>query len=184
MITYKDIYEAARKERYSEQLQPLAKNFIVEVSKYLEEKKETSLKKDDVFSDVVVKAKKQLENAVILFKELITRRRKKMLSLVLIAAEIGISKQDFDNMLVFEKNLFEDLMRCIDSSDKKLSESLNGKEVVEQKHFLVNFLEDVSDFVGLDGKKMGPYDKGQMVNLPKEIAKILAEDKKLEILEK
>ena len=184
MITYKDIYEVARKERYSEQLQPLPKNFIVEVSKYLIEKKETSLRQDDVFSDVVVKSKKQLENAIILFKELMTRRRKKILNLVLIAAETGISKQDFDNMLLFEKNLFEELMKCIDFSDKKLNESLNGKEIVEQKHLLVNFLEKVSDFVGLDGKKMGPFDKGQIANLPKEIAKILADDKKVEILEK
>jgi len=184
MITYKDIYEVARKERYSEQLQPLAKNFVTEVSQYLKEKKETSLKDDDVFSDVVIKTKKQLENAIILFKELMTRRRKKILNLVLIAAETGISKQDFDNMLMFEKNLFEDLMKCIDISDKKLNESLNGKEFVEQKNNLVVFLENVSGFVGLDGENMGPFEKGQIVNLPKEIAKILVDDKKVNILEK
>lgn len=184
MITYKDIYEAARKERYSEQLQPLSKNFITEVSNYLKEKKETSLKDDDVFSDVVVKTKKQLENAIILFKELMTRRRKKILNLVLIAAETGISKQDFDNMLTFEKNLFEEFMKCIDNSDKKLNESLNGKELAEQKNTLVVFLEDVSGFVGLDGKNMGPFDKGQIANLPNEIAKILSDDNKVNILEK
>ena len=184
MITYKDIYEVARKERYSEQLQPLAKNFVTEVSQYLKEKKETSLKDDDVFSDVVIKTKKQLENAIILFKELMTRRRKKILNLVLIAAETGISKQDFDNMLMFEKNLFEDLMKCIDISDKKLNESLNGKEFVEQKNNLVVFLENVSGFVGLDGENMGPFEKGQIVNLPKEIAKILSDDNKVNTLEK
>jgi len=40
MITYNDIYEAARKERYSTQLQPIPKNFVEEVSSYLKEKKE------------------------------------------------------------------------------------------------------------------------------------------------
>lgn len=39
MITYNDIYEAARKERYSEQLQPVPKNFLEEVTDYLKEKK-------------------------------------------------------------------------------------------------------------------------------------------------
>ena len=63
-----------------------------------------------------------------LFKEIMLRRRKKILNLVLIAAETGISKQDFDNMLEFEKSLFEELMKCIDVSDKSLNETLNGKK--------------------------------------------------------
>jgi len=78
MISYNDIYEAARKERYSEQLQPLQKNFIGEVSKYLKEKKELVASEGE-FSDNVLKVKKQLENAITLFKELIIRRRKKFL---------------------------------------------------------------------------------------------------------
>jgi hypothetical protein len=81
-----------------------------------------------VLSDVGIKTKKQLENAMTLFKELMLRRRKKILNLVLIAAEIGISKQDFNNMLLIEKDLFEDLMKCMDLSDKKLNECLNGGE--------------------------------------------------------
>ena len=55
MITYNDIYEAARKERYSEQLQPLPKNFIADVATYLKEKKEVASKEDDGFSDVIMK---------------------------------------------------------------------------------------------------------------------------------
>ncbi len=51
MITYNDIYEAARKERYSEQLQSLGKNFVEEVAEYLKDKKEMASKEDDVFSD-------------------------------------------------------------------------------------------------------------------------------------
>ena len=99
MITYNDIYEAARKERYSEQLQSLPKSFISDVSEYLKDKRAFSSKEDDAFSDVIVKTKKQLENAITLFKELMRRRRKKILNLVSVAAETGISKQDFENML-------------------------------------------------------------------------------------
>ncbi len=179
MITYNDVYEAARKERYSEQLQKLSKNFIIDLANYLKEKKEIASKEDDVFSDVIIKTKKQLENAITLFKELMLRRRKKILNLVLIATETGISKQDFENMLNFEKNLFEDLMKCVDTSDKKLNEILNGKEE-SKKNELVIFKENVEEFVGLDGEKMGPYNKGQIVNLSKEIAKILIDDGKVE----
>jgi len=35
MITYNDIYEALRRERYSEQLQGLGKNFVQDVASYL-----------------------------------------------------------------------------------------------------------------------------------------------------
>jgi len=184
MITYNDIYEAARKERYSEQLQKLNKNFISDVAGYLKEKKEITLKEDDIFSDVIIKTKKQLENAITLFKELMLRRRKKILNLVLIAAETGISKQDFDNMLTIEKELFEELMKCIDFSDKKLNESLNGKKEEKQENKLVVFKTDVKEFVDLSGEKMGPFEKGQIANISGKIVNILIEDGKVEIVEK
>jgi len=183
MITYNDIYEASRKERYAEQLQPIPKNFVSEVATYLKEKREIASKENDLFSDVIVKTKKQLENAITLFKELILRRKKKILNLVLVASETGISKQDFENMLPFEKTLFEDLMKSIDLSEKILSDSLNGNQNEEKKNELIVFKEMVEEFIGLDGEKMGPYDKGQIANLPKEITKILIEGGKCELVE-
>ena len=184
MITYNDIYETARKERYSDQLQPVPKNFVVEVSKYLKEKKEVASKEDDVFSDTIAKTKKQLENAVTLFKELMLRRRKKILDMVLIAAETGISKQDFENMFDFEKDFFEDLMKCVETSDKKLNQVLNGKKEEEKKTTMLIFKTDVEEFLGMDGEKIGPFEKDQIANLSSEIAKILIEDNKAEVLEK
>jgi DNA replication initiation complex subunit (GINS family) len=185
MITYNDIYEAARKERYSEQLQSIPKNFISEISKYIKEKKEIVSKDSEDFSDVIVKTKKQLENAITLFEELIRIRRKKLLSLVLIASETGISKQDFENMLAIEKELFEELMGCMETSKKRLSESLNGNKIEQTKNNdLIVFLENVEEFLGMDGDKMGPYIKGDIANVPKEIAKILSDGGKVQILEK
>ncbi len=181
MITYKDIYEAAKKERYSEGLQPIPKSFVKDVAKYLKDKREASSKDDDVFSDVLLKTKKQLENAITLFQELLRRRRKKILNLVLIASETGISKQDFDNMLLVEKALFEDLMKCIESSDKKLNVILNGGEDSSQmNNVLVVFLEAVESFASPEGENYGPYDSGQFVNLPLNIAKVFLEDKTAE----
>lgn len=183
MITYNDIYEASRKERYSEQIQKISKNFIEEVSNYLKEKKEVTQKEDANFSDVIIKTKKQIENAETLFKELMRIRRKKILNLVLIAAETGISKQDFDNMLPVEKSLFEDLMKNIDVSNKEITRILKGELEEPNKNELVSFLENVEEFVDLQGEKMGPFEKGQIANIPKEIANILIEDKKVEIVE-
>ncbi len=184
MITYNDIYEAEKKERYSDQLQQLPKNFVRDVSEYLKEKKEISSKDNDIFSDVVLKTKKQLENAMLLFKQLMLRRKKKILNLVLVASETGISKQDFDNMFHFEKILFEELMKSIDLSDRKLNELINGgTEEQRQKNDLIVFKDYVEEFIGLEGEKVGAFEKGQMANLPKEIAKILIDSGKAELIE-
>ncbi len=184
MITYNDIYEAARKERYSEQLQQIPKNFVEEVAGYLRDKKEMASKEDDVFSEAIAKTKKQLENAITLFKELLLRRRKKILALVLIATETGISKQDFENMLGFEKELFEALMKNIDLTDKSIQEILNGKKQEETNNELIIFKTNVDEFMDLEGGKLGPFEKGQMANIPKNIAKILIDDGKAEIVQR
>jgi len=184
MITYRDIYEAAKKERYSEKLQPIPKNFVKEVSKYLRDKKVVASKEDGPFSDVLIKTKKQLENAVTLFQELLRRRRKKILNLVLIANETGISKQDFNNMLLIEKSLFEETMKCLEESDKKLSRILNSEdEENSRENMLVVFLEDVNEFESPEGEKYGPYSIGQFSNLPKDIAQIFLSDKVAESME-
>jgi DNA replication initiation complex subunit (GINS family) len=182
MITYTDIYESARKERYADSLQPLPEDFILEVKNYLNEKKQIALKEDSDFSDIIIKTKKQIENAITLFKELMVRRRKKILNLVLIAAETGISRQDFEHMLSFEKELFEDLMGCIEKSDGKTKKIMDSKEQVEERVEL-KFKENVGEFMGLNGKKIGPFKKDEEISIQKDIANILVEGGKAEIIE-
>ena len=184
MITYKDIYDSAKRERYSENLQPIPKSFVKDVAKYLKEKKQAASKNNDVFSDVLMKTKKQLENAVTLFQELLRRRRKKILNLVLIASETGISKQDFNNMLLIEKALFEKLVENIEKADKDLNNLLNGsKKEVEIKNESVVFLEKVEEFVDLSGNKMGPFAQGDIANISKEVVNILKADGRVELLD-
>ena len=180
MITYNDIYEALRKERYSEQLQNLGKNFVKEVSVYLKEKKAISEKSGNMFSDAISKTKKQFENAISMFKELRLRGKKKLLTLAFIAAETGISKRDYENMLSFEKEIFDKIMESMEEGDKKLTQLLNGQEQEEKKNKLITFLKDTDEFLGLDGEKLGPFKKGDIANLPIEVANILVVDNKAE----
>lgn len=184
MLTYNDIYEALRKERYSEQLQQLGKNFVQEVSAYLKEKKSISEKSEDMFSDTISKTKKQFENAISMFKELILRRKKKLLNLVFVAAETGISKRDYENMLSFEKEMFDKVMKGVEEGDKNLAKLLNGQEQnAKKKNKLITFLQDTDEFLGLDGEKLGPFKKMDIANLPAEIANILVIDNKAELVE-
>jgi DNA replication initiation complex subunit (GINS family) len=183
MITYNEIYEALRREKYSEQIQTLQKNFIQEVTEYLKEKKELSNKEADMFSDAVMKTKKQFENAVLIFKELMLRRKKKILNLAFVAAETGISKKDFDNLLEFEKEMFEKIMQTMESTDKSVMKMLNNEIIHENSSYIVSFKENIEEFLGLEGEKMGPYTKGEIVNLPEQIAKILIEAGRAEIID-
>jgi len=183
MIAYNDLYEALRKERYSDDLQLLKKTFLTDVSEYFSEKKKFSDKDDDMFSDVVLKSKKRLENAMALFKELLLRRRKKVLTLAFVASETGISKKDFENLLDFEKELFEDIVKSLEKADKNLSSSmvLGGK--TESSFKLVKFTSCVEEFLDMEGETIGPFAKGEVANLNNEIVNILAQDKKVEVLE-
>src|SRR3989338_6124953 len=127
MITYNDIYEAVRKER-NEELQTLPKDFLEEVANYLREKKDFSSKNADDFSEETTKVKKQLENARTLFKELILRRRKKIMTLLLIATE----------------------------TESQIIGLLSGKKDIEEK-ISVLFKEDTGEFMDLNGEMLGPF---------------------------
>ena len=183
MITYNDLYEYLRKERYSEQLQVLPKNFVSEVSSYIEEKKAISSSEQDIFSDAAIKTKKQLENAISIFRELMLRRRKKILNLAFVAAETGISKRDFENMLDFEKELFDKIISGMEQAEKQMSGFLSGKKEEKEKNKMILFKQDTAEFLGSSGEMLGPFKKGEIANLPGEIAKILTSCEKAEYVD-
>jgi len=185
MITYNELYDVLRRERYSEQLQPIPKNFIKEVAAYLKDKKEIANKESDDFSDTLLKTKKQFENSIAIFKELMLRRKKKILELAFVAAETGISKRDFENMLALEKECFDAIMKSLEKEDNKIADILKetDKGVEEPKNKMIVFIQNTDGFLDLDGNKLGPFKKGDVANLSEEIANILIIDKKAESIE-
>ena len=172
MLSYSEIYEYLRKEKSGESLQELPKNFVVQFSEYLMVKKKQFAQEDE-FSIDIAKDKKQFENALALFKELMLRRKKKILSLVFIAAETGLMKRDFTDMLSFEQELFGEIIKAVDSGDRKLSSMLNGKNETkgENKKILVN--EKIEQFVDMNGGLVGPFEKGELINIEGKVAEIL-----------
>ena len=175
MITYHDIYEIIRKEKYSETLQPLPKNFIIDVSEYLNEKRVESAKEDDLFLDASAKSKKQFENSISLFKELILRRKKKLLNLVFVAAETGIMKRDYENMVSFEREEFEKLVKAFEEGDRELAKMIKGRqgEHEQAKHKMILFTQDAEQFVDMSGGVVGPFVNGELANLDSDVAQII-----------
>ena len=178
MLNYNDLYEYSRKEKYTEQLQSLPKNFIQQFSEYVSEtrKKFTSVEVNE-FSDDFLKEKKQYENAFAIFKELMLRRKKKILNLVFVAAETGIMKRDFADMLIFERELFEKLVTSLNEADKSLTNLVNGNKI-ESANKMIMIKEDIEQFVSLSGEIIGPFKKGSLATLESQVADILVSGEK------
>ncbi len=183
MITFNDLYEAVRKEKYTDSLQVLPAKFLQEASEYFKEKREFLDKEEDMFSDMAIKNKKKLENAMTSFKDLIRMRKKKILNLAFVAAEVGISKKDFENMFGYEKDLFEGVVKSLEDAEKDRGNEMTGGGKTEFKHRLVRFLEDVSSFLKFEGEEIGPFEKGEIHNIEADVAAILEKDKRVEIID-
>ena len=173
MLNYNDVYELVRKEKFAETLQALPKGFLIDFATYMNEGKNLP-QSADLFSESAVKTKKQFENAFALFRELILRRKKKLLSLVFVAAETGIMKRDYENMLPFEKDTFDKIVKAFEEGDKNLARSLQGEIVQVSTPFkMVLFNQDVEQFVDMSGSVVGPFTIGQMANLDSGVSGIL-----------
>ena len=172
MIKYEDLYEFLRKEKNSETLQKLPLDFVKGFSELIHEHKRTITQNGDFFSDSIVREKKQYENSMILFKELMLRRKKKIMNLVFVANETGVMKKDFEDMLPFEKDLFEKFLLYVEQTDKLVANLLiDGSLALKEVMLLIT--DDVDSFVDMAGKARGPFKKGDSVTLDKNIAEIL-----------
>lgn len=183
MLTYNDIYETLRKEKYSESLQQLSKKFIKEFKEFLQERQNQAGNSSDIFSESSQKTKKQLENAIALFKEIILRRKKKILNLAFVATETGIMKRDFENMLEIEKETFDILVKTFENQDKEITKMLQNNEEKKERNKMILFTQEVKEIIDGEGKTIGPFKVGELANLNTEIANILVENEKASIVD-
>src|SRR3989338_8413619 len=175
MLNYNELYELFRKEKYSENLQPIDKNFLNDLFLYLKQLRGEASGESDLFADSMFQSKKQIENSIAIFKGLILRRKKKLLQLVFIAAETGIMKKYYENMFDFEKKIFDNLVKSFEEGDKEIFSILNGRQKYgeEVKNKMVIFNENIEQFVDMDGKIIGPFGKGELANLDVKVCDIL-----------
>lgn len=182
MLGYNDLYEILRKEKYSDALQELPKKFLEDFKEYLSETTQEPSPQSTLFSSSVEKSRKQRENSISMFRELILKRKRKILNLVFIATETGIMKKDYENMLQLEKQTFDKLVATFEEGDKVLSEILtsenNSIEDQKEENKMIIFNQDIEQFIDHNGKAIGPYKSGELANINIGIAKILVSDNK------
>ncbi|MBS3089941.1 hypothetical protein J4461_03625 [Candidatus Pacearchaeota archaeon] len=174
MITYNDLYEVLRKEKYNEQLQVLPKEFVKEVAIFFEEQKRQSSTESTTFFEGLPKAKKQLENSVALFRELIVRRKKKLLNLVFVATETGILKRDYENMLTHEKDIFDQFIKIFENGDKQIAHALQSEPADNaSENSMIIFSQNTEQFVDMQGNVVGPFSAGELANLDNSVSQLL-----------
>ena len=187
MVTYPEIFEILRKEKYSDKLQELGKNFLDDVSLYLKEKRalleREREERPSFFNETLERTKKQLDNAKIMLRDLFMLREKKIVEIALIASKTGISKTDMNSMLENEKELFEAVFEKIKKSEEKLISIIDGVKRIDDENILVKFKAEIPKFVDLSGSELGPFKERDVANLPKKIAEALIKNKIVEVVE-
>jgi len=178
MIGYNELYELLRKEKYSEGLQPLPKKLLTDFKEFLDSNTDSAPTGKNLFVESTEKSKKQFENSIAIFKELILRRKKKMLQLAFVATETGIMKRDYDNMLAVENQVFEKLIKAFEEQDREIASVLHGEKEKIETNKLILFKQDIEQFVDHLGNVIGPFKSGELANLDSNISEILVSDKK------
>lgn len=184
MITYQEIYDLLRREKYNDAIESLPQNFLKEIAEYINEKKSIVNREQNLFSDTVKMTRKQLENSLSIIKEIIAIREKKVLNLAFTAALTGVTRRDTEHLFDYEKELFDTAVRQLEQNQQTVNRILEGiHEEKDLKNLFIRFKEDVPSFIGSGGNELGPFKRGDVSNINKEIAEMLINDSKAALID-
>ncbi|MBU5688632.1 MAG: hypothetical protein KQA41_00175 [Candidatus Aenigmarchaeota archaeon] len=160
-ITFEYIREAQRAEQKSQQLTNLPQDFFEKVKEYIQQKREHAKRNEDALLEL-----KNIERIV---EDIFNRRETKIVSLAVLSVRTGLIPA---NMLPHEEELFEQITKALRKS-RFFLDSLLEKPLRKQTDYTkVEFLEDIEEFIGIDLKKFGPYNKGDKALIPKDNAEL------------
>jgi len=197
IITYENLYEILRREKYRTELQRLDRTFFKDIIKYLNEKEAilaSQSKKDNIFASTEVeKTRTQLRNVRKILKELYEKRENKIIQLALYTARSEMA-QDASMLLPEELALYNDLLEKFSKYKnniliKLLQNQLPILEKKEQKDLktldktetlAIKVIQNIPEFVGPDMETYGPFEVGETIHIKPKIANILINSKQAE----
>ena len=200
-INYETLFEILRQEKTRRELQKLQPSFFHDVVIYFNEKMQfLKEKKDDIFDmEEKSRVKKQVENIVMILRDLYERREKKIIDMALNkskAKEAVIDTSDllseeqtfYTNLLdLFNKNRQEVLISLLEGKTPSLSDPLTPethsmpdptiasepKQELPDGHEFLEITESIEKFIAPDLKEYGPFKEGDDITIPSEIAQVL-----------
>ncbi len=207
VITYETLREIQRKEKHSEKLVDLEDAFYSSVQNYLEQKAEDKMAYNElrnakvIFEDIQSRREKKtfyqalravrsnekpnLKEMTSVEKELF-EKLVDLLKKYHIQVENGKSKKEEnkdtkEEMPEKEENKQEETEKSKEENKGKQESSVDSSKEGEGKDYIkVKILEDVPQIVGADLKDYGPFNSGDVVELPPENAKIFVNNGKAE----
>ena len=207
-ISFEDIHELLRSEKYSSDLQPLSEEQLVQVSRYLENKKQLLEKQKEsaLFeNNPQDKLRDELDNANRALRDLYDRREKKIITRAIFTARSGSQLRDTTNMRKSEELIYDRLVEILKNSWGKFFGFLNSKqhESVQEKSELkdekplnnvsgvtsiteqaapvsrlLKFTDSIPELLDSELKKWGPFVKDQVAEIHAELAELLLKQAK------
>ncbi len=206
VITYETLFEFLRLEKTRHEIQKLDDDFFKSLLVYLREK-QTILddnSKDNLFSgDEKEKTVVQIQQIKKILKDFYEKREKKIIDLALLRSRTSSSIINSDNLLKEEKIFFESLLKVFDSYRVSILDNLlnnnfpttpemqlNQKCVEESSkaeesktvNKTVKFRHAVPQFMGTNLEVYGPFEEGDVANLPEKIVSILQSKDRVDLV--
>jgi DNA replication factor GINS len=196
-ITYETLFELLRREKNRDELQKLDENFFSDLAAYLKGKEEVleeQKKKQDLFVvEEKEKAEKQLENIKKILKEFYERREKKLLVMALDTSKVPSIAIDSSVMLKEERMFYDNVLGVLNTFREGVLHNLQHAKMPEIKEIKaetaeeapkieekpedllksIKFTHDVPKFIGIDLKEYGPFEEGNVIELPPKIVDVL-----------
>lgn len=166
-ITYEDIYELLRTEKYSTDLQPLKQQDLIKIKEYFELKEEMlkKLKSPSIFSDRSKKDKvlTEIENAWRALRDLYEKREKKIINRALFSSRTKL--KDSTNMLASEEKLYTVLIDLLRKNNIEFFENFGIKVKFESE---TKTAEEAEKSAESDEAKTLKDEKSQAVKIAEE----------------
>ncbi|MCW1301091.1 MAG: hypothetical protein QW507_00540 [Candidatus Nanoarchaeia archaeon] len=185
ILTYEDIRKVFRKEKEENSLVKVEEDFLKKVSIYLSEKRrllEEARKEEGKLSrEMAEKLELEIKHALSALEKWYNLRERKILDLALVG--VKTRNVDLSKLLADERELFEKLVEILREYRERFKNLFQTQPKPKKPHSdkqLVRVIEKIDKFLWTDGNTYGPYEEGEVANLPKEIAQHLIELGKVE----
>lgn len=198
IFTYDDLYELLRNELTTKDLKPLKLQDLQKIKNYLDSKEKLLCSSETTkFSKERHRIFEEIGNAKQVLTKLYQKRIKKIINRALFTVRSETGAKDTSNMLNTEVELYNSLIKELTNNEKKFFSQLdsmkleikkeeskelksNKKEEETKEKCLkaVKILEEISELKGPDLKSYGPYKKGDMAELPPELATLIIKQNK------
>lgn len=178
---YDEIYAAWKREKDSEEIQPLPGDFFEKASEYISALK-LSLSEQDKEPDIRSASENEIKHAEFMLLNLLkARARKIVLSPLMDSDKISPNLLEREHMMIdnLRKNLREYFEQPtistneLGKTERQVPHGESGTTVAAQKpseSMLLRVLQPIPRLVGVDLDEYGPFQQEDLVVLPKENA--------------